>query len=125
MSLEAVAVALGADLGAEASLTLIHLADGANDHGITVPYLPLLAKKVKVDADALRVILDELAADGLISPVREHPFDFLESTEGFQLHLEQVPAVEHEESPWSQFARAAQDTEDLCEKIRKGREGRN
>ena len=101
MSLEALAVALYADLGAEASLTLIHLADGANDCGVTVPYLPLLAKKVKVDADQLRALLDELVEDGLISAVSEHPFDFLSNTEGFKLNLDQVPAVEHEESPWS------------------------
>ena len=105
MSLEALAVALYADLSAEASLTLIHLADGANDRDITVPYLPLLAKKVKVDADKLRTLLDELVEDGLISAVADHPFDFLANTEGFKLHLEQVPAVVHEESPWSKDLR--------------------
>ncbi len=105
MSLEALAVALTADLQAEASLTLIHLADGTSDRGVTVPYLPLLATKVGVDVDRLRLILDELVADGLISAVPEHPFDFIANTEGFRINLAAVPTVKHVESPWSQELR--------------------
>lgn len=101
MSLEALAVALAANLQPEASLVLIHLADGASDKHVTVPHLPLLAKKVGVEQDHLRTLLDELVADGIITPVREHPFDFLAQTEGFMLNLEDISTVEHIESPWS------------------------
>lgn len=108
MSLEALAVALTADLQAEASLTLIHLADGAIDSDITVPYLPLLASKVGVDSERLRLILDELVADGLISPCNRHPYDFFADTEGFRLHLDEVPSVPHVESPWSKDLRSSE-----------------
>ncbi len=105
MSLEALAVALAANLAPESSLVLIHLADGASDKHVTVPYLPLLAKKVGVDDDQLRTILGELVAAGIITPVREHPFDFLAQTEGFRLNLEEITIVEHQESPWSKDLR--------------------
>ncbi len=101
MSLEALAVALIANLPPESSLVLIHLADGASDKHITVPHLPLLARKVGIDDDHLRTVLDELVADGIITPVREHPFDFLAQTEGFRLNLDDISTVEHIESPWS------------------------
>lgn len=106
MSLEALAVALKSDLKAEASLILIHLADGAIEGGITVPYLPLLATKVGVSQQRIRLLLDELVADGLISPCNRHPFDFFANTEGFRLNLDEVPTVAHVESPWSKDLRS-------------------
>ena len=105
MSLEALAIALTADLDNDASLTLIHLADGANDRHVTVPNLSWLASKVRVDEDQLRVILDELIGRGLISSVAEHPFDFVSDSEGFVLNLGQVPSVPYVESPWSKQLR--------------------
>ncbi len=107
MSLEALAVALAANLTPESSLVLIHLADGASDKHATVPFLPLLARKVGIDEDQLRTVLDELVADGIITPVREHPFDFLAQTEGFRLNLDEIDTVEHVESPWSAELRKA------------------
>lgn len=110
MSLEALAVAMTADLQAEASLTLIYLADGAYDDAsigddITVPHLPSLAAKVGVDEQRLRLILEDLRAVGVISPCARHPFDFFANTEGFRLHLEVAPTVPHIESPWSKDLR--------------------
>ncbi len=101
MSLEALARALTADLSPECSLVLIHLADGASDKHVTVPFLPSLARKSGVDEDHLREILDELVARGILEPVCEHPFDFIEKTEGFKLQLDAIEQVEHLESPWS------------------------
>ncbi len=101
MSLEALARALTARLSPESSLVLIHLADGASDKHVTVPFLPLLATKCGLEEDHLREILDELVGAGIITPVREHPFDFLENTEGFKLQLDAIEQVEHIESPWS------------------------
>ena len=105
MSLEALAVALSANLSRESSLVLIHLADGASDKHVTVPFLPLLARKARMDKDDLRAVLDELVADRIITPVREHPFDFLAQTEGFRLNLDGISTVEHIESPWSKELR--------------------
>lgn len=101
MSLEALAVALAANMSPEQSLVLIHLADGASDKHVTVPHLPLLAKKIGVDQNHLRTLLDELVEDGIITPVREHPFDFFAQTEGFRLNLDDISTVDHIESPWS------------------------
>lgn len=101
MSLEALAVALAANLTTESSRVLIQLADGASDKHITVPFLPLLARKCGLDEDRLRAVLNELVATGIITPVREHPFDFLAQTEGFRLNLDDIDTVEHIESPWS------------------------
>ena len=119
MSLEALAVALAANMAPEASLVLIHLADGASDKHVTVPFLPLLARKVGIDDDQLRTILDELVADGIITPVRKHPFDFLAQTEGFRLNLEEISIIEHIESPWSTMLRVCRDTEELADRVRK------
>ncbi len=76
MSLEALAVALTADLRAEASLTLIQLADISDEHHVAIPYLPMLARRVHADKARLRQILDELVEAGILSPVSDHPFDF-------------------------------------------------
>lgn len=122
MSLETLAVALAANMAPVASLVLIHLADGASDKHVAVPFLPLLARKVGIDEDELRTVLDELLATGVITPVREHPFDFVAQTEGFRLNLAEISIVEHMESPWSTMLRVCRDTEEIADRIRKAGE---
>jgi hypothetical protein len=106
MSLEAVAAALRADLRPVAAVVLIHLADNANEHHVVVPYLPDLAKVAHLEVDELRGILDELVADGILSPSADHPHDFVARTEGFLIHLDAIERVDVLESTWSRELRA-------------------
>lgn len=101
MSLTALAVALTANRRPASKLVLIHLADAANEHHVSVPHLPMLARQVGVEEMVLRCLLNELVADKIIESVADHPVDFLAHTEGFLLHLDRVPVLEHAESPWS------------------------
>ena len=99
MSSQALAAALDATLYGDLALCLIHLADSADETGVVVPHLPILAQRLNVDEDVLRRLLDTLTEDGILSPVHEHAFDFVARTEGFRINLDALTNQDVPESP--------------------------